>query len=262
MHAAERENLIIALLQKSGFVSFQELDREIDASPATIRRDLDRLERSGVIVRVHGGARIGGAESGADTPPLQLKGTPFEENISRNRAQKEAIGRAAAQLCEPGESIIIDGGTTTLQMCPFLESLRLSVLTNSLHIVSALMTQQKTRISVPAGAVYREQNIILSPYEDDGVSQYRASKLFMGAAAIGPHGVMQTDVVLVQAERKMFERADKTIVLVDSSKFRGGAGLAVLELSLIDTVITDDGISPADAKMLEREGVELITVSV
>jgi DeoR family ulaG and ulaABCDEF operon transcriptional repressor len=256
MHAAERERAILELLRDRDFISFSELDRRLEASQATIRRDLGRLEGEGHIVRVRGGARLSPAAARSDDHG-HLSGVPFHENIALHRAEKEAIGRAAAALCLPGESIIIDGGSTTLQMCAHLAPLGLQVLTNSLHIVSALLSQPNTRISLPAGAVFREQNIVLSPFEDDGAGRYRASKIFLGAASIGRHGLMQTDVLLVQAERRLLSRADKTVALVDSSKFQAPAGHAVCDLDQIDIVVTDHALKPTDAEMLEKAGVQV-----
>ena len=259
MHAAEREQAILDLLRDRDFISFSELDRRLEASQATLRRDLGRLEAGGRIVRVRGGARLTQTTPRADDQG-HLRGVPFHENIALHRAEKEAIGKAAAALCLPGESIIIDGGSTTLQMCPHLAPLGLQVLTNSLHIVSALLPQPNTRISLPAGSVFREQNIVLSPFEDDGAARYRASKMFLGAASIGRHGLMQTDVILVQAERRLLARADKTIVLVDSSKFDAPAGHAVCDLEEIDIVVTNKGLAPANADMLAKAGIRVIAV--
>ena len=171
------------MLEKRGFVSFRELDKRLTASPATVRRDLERLAMAGRIVRVHGGAKM------PDAVMTGLSGVPFHENIKKNAAAKAAIGKAAAELCRPGESIIIDGGSTTLQMCPHLEGLGLQVVTNSLHIVSALFPQPKTRVYLPAGALFREQNIVLSPFDDDGTGHYQASKIFIGAASVGPRRI-------------------------------------------------------------------------
>jgi DeoR family ulaG and ulaABCDEF operon transcriptional repressor len=257
MHAAEREQLILSLLQDRGFIAFQDLDGRIGASPATIRRDLEKLETAGKISRVRGGARLVREEEQPQPGP-HLSGVPFHENLSRNLSAKQAIGRAAAELCRSGDSIIIDGGSTTLQMCPHLEALSLQVLTNSLHIVSTLLPQQRTSILVPAGTLFREQNIILSPYEDDGVSRYRASRMFMGAAAVGQHGVMQTDVILVQAERRLMGLADELVLLVDSSKFEAQTGHVVCGLEDVGVLITDDGIGDAAAAMIEAAVQRLI----
>ncbi len=259
MHAAEREKMILDSLGESGFVSFRDLESRVAASPATIRRDLDRLEEAGVITRVRGGAkRVGGSGGAAPTPEEGLSGVPFHENIGRNRAAKEAIGRAAAALCIPGEGVMIDGGSTTLQMCPHLDGLSLQVLTNSLHIVSALLPQPTTRILIPSGQVFREQNIVLSAAGDDGMPRFHAPKLFMGAASMGPAGLMQADVILVAAERRLIERADEIIVLVDSSKFSGPSGNVVCALDEIDIVVTDSGIEPPHVAMMEAAGIRVI----
>jgi DeoR family ulaG and ulaABCDEF operon transcriptional repressor len=255
VHAEDRERTILAMIEKRGFVSFQELDERSIASPATVRRDLERLAVAGRIVRVHGGAKM------PDAVASGLTGVPFHENIKKHAAAKAAIGKAAAALCTAGESIIIDGGSTTLQMCPHLQGLELQVVTNSLHIVSALLPQPKTRVYLPAGALFREQNIVLSPFDDDGTRHYQASKMFIGAAGVGPRGLMQTDVILLQAERRLMARAASVVLMVDSSKFRVPGGQPLCELSSIDTVITDEGISEKEARMVKRAGAKLLLVN-
>ncbi|MBS0482889.1 MAG: DeoR/GlpR transcriptional regulator [Proteobacteria bacterium] len=256
MHATQRETHILEVMRPSGFVTYRDLEAMLDASPATIRRDLARLELSGRIVRVHGGAKL--VDDGADHGHPRLSGTPFDLSITQNLAAKQAIGRAAAQLCQAGEGVMIDGGTTTLQMCPHLAGLDLQVLTNSLHIVTALLPQTGTRILLPSGAVFREQNIILAPAGEESMPRFHAPKLFMGAAAVGPQGAMQADVVLVAAERRLIDRAEQVIVLVDSSKFGSSSGTIVCGLDEIDTVITDPGIDAAAHEMLTRVGVRVI----
>ncbi|WP_068072395.1 DeoR/GlpR family DNA-binding transcription regulator [Novosphingobium lentum] len=258
MHANERESVILDLLAQKGFVSFRELDARLADSPATIRRDLERLAGEGRLARVRGGAKavVAAAPDGVFHP--HLAGAPFHENITLSPKEKAAIGKAAAALCVPGEGVMIDGGSTTLQMCPHLAGLNLQVLTNSLHIVSALLGQQGTRVLVPSGTVFPEQNIILSVFGDDGMPRFHAPKLFMGAAAIGPQGLMQADVVLVAAERRLIERADEIIVLVDATKFAVPSGNVVCELADIDTIITDARIGRDTADMIAAAGVRLI----
>ena len=251
MHAAEREALIIKVISPTGFISYRNLEASLGVSPATIRRDLSRLEEAGRIVRVHGGARL--AER-----PDRLSGTPFDQSLTRNLAAKQAIGKAAAALCEAGEGVMIDGGTTTLQMCPHLAGLDLQVLTNSLHIVNALLPQAGTRILVPSGSVFREQNLVLAPAGEDSMPQFHAPKLFMGAAAAGPQGIMQADVILIAAERRFIDRAEEVILLIDSSKFRASSGGIVCGLGEINVLITDRGISADDARMVEQAGIRLI----
>lgn len=257
MHANEREELILRLLNDKGFVSFKELERRVAGSPATIRRDLERLATDGKLKRVHGGAkRVDVSDLGAT--PQSLAGAPFHENVHLNPREKQAIGKVAATLCQQGEGVMIDGGSTTLQMCPHLAGLNLQVLTNSLHIVSALIGQRGTRVLVPAGAVFPEQSIILSVFGEDGMPRFHAPRLFMGAASIGPQGLMQADVVLVAGERRLIERADEVIVLADASKFEASSGNVVCALEEIDIVITDSRIKPKAAEMIKKAGAKLI----
>jgi DeoR family ulaG and ulaABCDEF operon transcriptional repressor len=244
------------LLTQRDFLAFRDLEREIIASPATLRRDLERLAAEGRIVRVHGGARRAGEPASQASGGLQ--GVPFHENIARHTEQKQAIGRAAAALCQPGEGVMIDGGSTTLQMCPHLDGLNLQVLTNSLHVVSALLSQTGTRVLVPGGAIFREQNIILSATGDELMPRFHAPRLFMGAASVGPQGIMQADIVLVAAERRLIDRAEQLILLVDSSKFDAPSGNVVCGLDVVDIVVTDSGIAPAHRRMLARAHVAVI----
>jgi DeoR family ulaG and ulaABCDEF operon transcriptional repressor len=146
-------------------------------------------------------------------------------------------------------------------MCPHLGELGLHVLTNSLHIVSALLPQSRTKVSLPAGALFREQSIVLSPFEDDGTNHYHASKLFIGAASVGKKGLMQTDVILLKAEQRLISRSAKLILLVDSSKFRAPEAEVVCDLKTIDTIITDTNISETDARLIKRAGIELIVAA-
>jgi len=256
MHANERERLIFEAMAATGFVSYRELESRLDASPATIRRDLTRLEDEGRITRVHGGAKL--ADDDRTEPGQRLFGTPFDQSITQNLAAKQAIGKAAAALVEPGEGVMIDGGTTTLQMCPHLAGLDCQVLTNSLHIVNALLPQAGTRILVPSGSVFREQNIILAPAGEDSMPRFHAPKLFMGAAAVGPQGVMQQDVILVAAERRLIDRAEQVILLVDSSKFVSSSGAIVCGLDEIDVVITDSLADEALLDSIRRRGPDVL----
>lgn len=256
MHSAERARFILDTLKKQGFISFRDLENQLSESAATIRRDLRQLADQKLVERVRGGVKR--IHDLTETAHRTLSGVPFHENIQRHRPQKQAIGRAAAKLCTPGEGVMIDGGSTTLEMCPHVAGLNLQVLTNSLYIVNALLTQPGTRVLVPGGPVFPEQNIILSAAGDDGMPLFHAPRLFMGAAALGPAGLMQADIILVAGERRLIDRADEIIVMVDSSKFDGPSGHVVCPLGEIDMVITDSGITAARIALLEKASVKVI----
>lgn len=260
MHAAEREKAILRLLDKNeGFVSFRDLEKLLDASPATVRRDLERLSRDGYIDRVRGGAKLPGHDTRARVSVEEhLAGTPFDQNVRLMQKEKRAIGRAAAELCRAGTLIMVDGGSTTLQMCRHLSGRNLQVFTNSLHIVRALLPLPDIRILLPGGSVFREQDIILAAGGDDTMPKFHAPQFFMGAASVGSQGIMNQDILVVASERRLVDRADELIVLVDHTKFHAPSGNLVCGLEEVDVVVTDEGVSDKDVAMLEAAGTRVV----
>ncbi|MEN9895043.1 MAG: hypothetical protein RIR97_895 [Pseudomonadota bacterium] len=253
MHEKERHRIILSTVQEKPVVTVQELVDLTESSEATIRRDIAALHLQKRLRRVRGGAE-------AITPPqfVGLAGRPFRVNETIHASQKRAIAREAASLCKDGEAIIINGGTTTWQMVNFLGSHRLQVFTNSFPIAEHLLHHTKNTVMVSGGMIYREQNIILSPFENDVTRNFYAQKMFMGAQGLGALGLMEADPLIIQAEQKLINQADELIVLVDSSKFRQRSSLILCRLDRISTVITDDGITDSERRMLEEAGVKLI----
>ncbi|MGB7405187.1 MAG: DeoR/GlpR family DNA-binding transcription regulator [Pacificimonas sp.] len=255
MRKTERHRFILKALDEEGFLSVEALSARIETSLVTIRRDLKALDDEGLLSRVHGGAER------QTTQRHTLVGRSFERNMARNRSAKRRIAARAAQLCGDGDSIIVDGGTTTYELGPHLAGRGTQVLTNSLHIISGLIEDPATRLIVPGGEVFAEQNIILSPSEDDGISDFRAGTMFLGAEALCTDGVRQSDMLLVHAERRLLKLATRVVLLVDSSKFEANAPLKLCELSKIDTVITERAPPPRLANALSEANVMTIVAS-
>ncbi|KJZ18551.1 DeoR/GlpR family DNA-binding transcription regulator [Loktanella sp. S4079] len=257
MHETERHRVILSAVQDRPVVTVIDLCGLTGASEATIRRDIATLHESKKLRRVRGGAE-------ALTPPqvFGLAGRPFAINETINIKQKQAIARAAVALCDDGDPIIINGGTTTFQMVHPLATRRVQVFTNSFPIAEHLLKNSKNTIMLSGGVIYREQNIVLSPFENDVTSNFYARRMFMGAQGIGPLGLMEADPLLIQAEQKLIGQADELVVLVDSSKFEQRSSLVLCGLDRIDTVITDEGITDKTAAMLDAAEVKLIVAPV
>lgn len=257
MHETERHRIILSAVQDRPVMTVADLCGLTGASEATIRRDIATLAGQKKLRRVRGGAE-------SVNPPqfVGLAGRPFSLNEQINIAQKQAIARAAVALCGDGEPIIINGGTTTFQMVHPLATRRLQVFTNSFPIAEHLLKHSKNTIMLSGGAIYREQNIILSPFDNDVTRNFYARRMFMGAQGIGPLGLMEADPLLIQAEQKLIGQADELVVLVDSSKFENRSSLVLCPLARIDTLITDEGISDKAAAMLEAADVRLIVAPV
>ena len=253
MHESERHRIILSAIEGRPVVTVADLVTLTGASEATIRRDIAALHVQKKLRRVRGGA-----ESIAPAQFVGINARPFSVNEGIRLAEKRAIARAAVELVEDGEAIIINGGTTTFQMVHPLSTKRCQVFTNSFPIADHLLKHSKNTVLLPAGAIYREQNIILSPFDEDGSRHFYARRMFMGCRGLGPLGLMEGDPLLAQAEQKLIGQAEELIVLCDSTKFAARSSLLLCPLSRIHTVITDEGISDRDAEMLARADIRLI----
>lgn len=256
MHERERWQLILEAVRTKPVVTVRELVDAIQVSPATLRRDLAKLDELGRIRRVHGGVE---AIDKLVRPHLSTR--TFDVSQTENADRKRAVARAAADLCEDGESIIINGGTTTFQMVDFLRHRRLQILTNSFPIASALVASSDNQIVLPGGEVYRDQGIILSPFDQDAIQHYSASKMFMSCHSISSHGIIEGDPLIARAEVKLLSRAERLIVIADSSKFNNRGSMAVCPLSRVHTLITDDAAPSSARDVLHQAGVNVVIVS-
>ena len=255
MHEIERQRIILSEIADRPVVTVAQLVELTGASEATIRRDINALHQDGKLNKVRGGAE-------ALHPPqlVGIGGRHFAASEQMNLAEKRAIARAAVELCADGDSIIINGGTTTYQMVDHLARRRMQILTNSFAIAETLVRTSKNTIVLPGGAVYREQSLVLSPFENDVTRNFYARRMFMSAKGISPSGVMEGDPLLIQAEQKLINQADELILLADSSKFERRSPLILCPLDRVSMIITDSGLSPGHAKMIEEAGIRLIVV--
>lgn len=255
MHERERHRLILNAVQERPVVTIQDLVELTDSSEATLRRDIAALHVQGRVRRVRGGAE-------ALHPPqlAGLAGRPFRVSEGINIEKKRAIAREAVRMCADGDPIILNGGTTTFQMVHFMQAMRLEVFTNSFAIAEHLVRHSKTQVLVPGGAVYREQSLILSPFDNDVTKNFHARRMFMGCKGVSPLGIMESDALIIQAEQKLIGQADELIVLADSSKFLRRSSLILCPLDRTSAIITDDGIGDREAAMVEAAGVRLVVV--
>jgi DeoR family ulaG and ulaABCDEF operon transcriptional repressor len=258
MRERQRADIVRNLLNERGFLSIADLMAVTGVSAASARRDAGRLAELGFAERVHGGIQAIQAQKTMAQEPLAT--SAFEVSRMINIASKRAIARKAVEMCVDGDAIIVNGGTTTFQMCEFLRGRRLKVLTNSYPLAEYLIHETENLVALPGGEVYRKQKMIVAPFDDDAIQHYAATMMFMSAVAIGSHGVVEGDPLIARAEAKLLRRAEKLVVLADGSKFDNKGGLVVCPLSRIHRVITD-ATAPASAlAMLAEAGVETMVV--
>ena len=253
MHELERQNIILSAVQEKPVATVAELVALTDSSEATIRRDIAALHMAKRLRRVRGGAE-------AMLPPTHspLAGRPFSVNQTMHINEKRAMAREAVALCNDGDTVIINGGTSTYQMVHLLTNKKMQILTNSFPIAEHLLHHSKNQITLPGGTLYREQNIILSPFENDVTKNFCATHMFMGAHSVGRLGLMESDPLVIQSELKLIGQADKLVVLADSSKFDRRSSLLICSLDRIDILITDDRIDEQFVNMLEAANIQVI----
>jgi DeoR family transcriptional regulator, ulaG and ulaABCDEF operon transcriptional repressor len=257
MLEAERHRLIKKLVDERSIVSLIDLVETLDASEATVRRDIVALAERGEINRIRGGA-----ESVRPRHEVHLVGSPFNLSQGVASAEKRAIARVAATLIEPGDSLIISGGTTTYALVEFLPRDGLDILTNSVPIVTSLLANSRHRVTVPGGTIYREQNIVLSPFEDDASDHFSAKTLFTGCFGINRFGLMEADPLIVQSLRRLMRRCEKLVVLADSRKFRQRSSTVVSSLEQVSLIVTDAGAADKDLEIFRAGGVRVMQAPI
>ena len=245
---AQRLDQIVNLVQNNGRLSARELMDAVGASEATLRRDLAKLDRQGRLKRVRGGA-----ESMEQALAI---GHPFLD-VDR-RAQKRRIAQRASLLCADGEAVIIDGGSTTYQMAPFLTGRGLTVFTNSFPMAQQLVQHPDTTLILPAGEVLKEHHMIYDPFGGDYFGHYAWRTLFMGVQGIDGRGATNADTRVIRAEQAMIEQSERVVILADSTKFQQRGDLRLCGFDAIDVIITDDALPDEQREAIRAQGVELI----
>jgi DeoR family ulaG and ulaABCDEF operon transcriptional repressor len=253
----KRRNDLLKLLADCQSATVHQLVETLDASPSTIRRDISWLAARHLIARTHGGART----LQENKRPGGIAGDTFAQNVRCNAERKLAIAQRAAALCRDGETIIINGGTTTFMMADFLADKSLKIMTNSFLMADRLLRTSPNEVVIPGGKVYRDQDVILSPFDNDATGDQYASKMFMSVYGLSMLGLVESDPMLIRAEQRLIGQAEKLIVMVDSSKFARRAGLILCSLKQVHTVITDTGVDALSVQWLEQAGIEVIVVS-
>jgi DeoR family fructose operon transcriptional repressor len=241
----ERRSRILQIAEESGFVSLQRLVAEVGASESTIRRDLEYLDSSGQIQRTRGGASYLG-DSLSD----------FDSRRSRASQEKQLIARRTADLIAPGETVLLDGGTTTLEVARHLSGKTLQVLTNSLPIASLLMNRPEIELIFIGGYVYPRTGVALGEQSVEALKKMHASRLVMSTGGITADGLFNSNALLVETERQMIRAADRVTLVADSSKFGQRALSHLCPLSDVDEIVTDDGMSNEWRHVVESAGLK------
>lgn len=227
--SAERQQRIRALLEERGRVEVLEIARLMQVSEHTVRRDLLALQKQGLLQRTHGGAiSVNTARAGITARSAVAAGA------------KAAMAQAAAALFRPGQTLILDAGSTTLALAQALQVRPLTVITNSLDIAQHFATDPEVQLLLTGGTWHGFERALWGPAAQEMLARCRADWAVPGACAVDVlQGVTASDEADAALKRTMIGRAQQTMVLADASK-RGGVGpFLVAEWSEVDVLVAE-----------------------
>ncbi|WP_421876706.1 transcriptional repressor AgaR [Marinoscillum sp.] len=247
-----RRDEILNMINSDGQVYVDELSTKFGVSEVTIRNDLDQLEQKSLLIRARGGA-------------MRIEGrVGIDYNISEkdkiNYAEKVRIGKAAADMIKSSEIVLIDSGTTTVEMVKNLNGVEdLTVITNALNIASVLINNPNVNLTIPGGYLRKNSQSLVGPMAERSLRNFYVDKAFLGVDGFDTKtGLYTPNIEEAHLNELMIEIANEVILLADSSKFKKKSFAFICTVDKINVVITDDKISEDDHRRLQEAGVRVI----
>lgn len=251
MMAEERRTQIMQIVRTAGRVKVNELASRFSTSAVTIRNDLNELHQRGMVLRSHGGAVL---------PDTILRESPVHERLNANSDEKRRIGARAAMLINDGETIILDSGTTTLEIARQIKRKQgLHVITNGVNIAAELLDARDVQTFIIGGTVRGESASVSGRFSEEMFDQFSADKLFLsGAGCDLEFGVSGANLEETMVNRAMMRIAREIILVADASKFSKRSMSRIVPFAEIDTVISDTKLSEEIQDKLRLLGCNLI----
>ncbi|ETX27707.1 DeoR/GlpR family DNA-binding transcription regulator [Roseivivax isoporae] len=256
MSEENRHSEIRSLLLDQPFLSVNDLVAYLGVSPATVRRDIDKLDELGFAKKVYGGIIASGASRRRAAIAL-----PFSDNRDIAVDAKRSIGREAARLVRDGSIIVVHGGSTCFHFGVEIADRNVRVLTHSMPLAGYLAEYGTCQLTVGGGDLHREPGILCNA-SAPVAPNFFASQFFVGALGVDSRGCLESHPLLVKFVQDFAEVVNEVVLLVDSRKFEERAPKVALPLQRIARIITDDGLSDVHARMLEDQGVAFTTAPV
>ncbi|EIQ00682.1 transcriptional regulator of sugar metabolism [Opitutaceae bacterium TAV1] len=254
MFAQERHRILFDTLQKRSPLTVPELEKLLHASPATIRRDLTFLEKTGKIVRTHGGV----------LHPDHARGeVPFDRKSKAALNTKAALARAAAALVQPGETVFVDAGTTALETGRRLLAIgNLTIFTNSIPLLAeAARADTRSRVVALGGEVRAISQALTGGATLDWMDRLQVDIAFLGASGIdAAEGPSTTELSEAGVKGRMLTRAKRVVLLADASKWMQPAAIRYAGWAQIHDIVTDHVLTRTERGALAKSGTRLHVV--
>ena len=245
--AIERRMHIVEVVNVHKTATVMEIAEWVGASPATVRRDLARLDEQGSIIRTRGGATT---TSYSSQGMLRRSVPAYEQRMNEYVAEKRSIGQCAAEHIHDGETIMLDASSTNHYVLPYLTRKQdLTVITNSLYISKELMTLAEINPSLTVicsgGTLFMRSHSFIGMLAEQALSQFYVDKAFIGLRGISlQHGLTSPFPEEIPVKRQMIKCAQQVFILADHTKFNLTLASLIAPLNIVHTLITDSGVSP------------------
>lgn len=252
---SDRQRRILELLRENERLDVNELSRLLGVSLPTVRRDLLDLSEQALIQRRYGSVSL---------PALHITEPPVHARAQHHPAEKEAIGRAAAELVADGEVVYLSGGTTTFQVARHLvNKKRLTVITGAINLISFFANYPDIAVIVPGGLLVHRHLSLVGHIAECALRELRADKAILGVSAFSvEHGITAESLLDAETDRAIINFVPQLIIVTDSSKFGIVRAALVADISHIHHLVTDSGVPSDQLERLRAAGVQVRVVDV
>ncbi|QKS69742.1 DeoR/GlpR transcriptional regulator [Paenalkalicoccus suaedae] len=253
MLSIERYEKIMNELDKNGTVRVSFLSKALHVTNKTIRIDLEHLEEKGLLQRIHGGAIL---------PKSENQLLPIKDRQEDLTDVKHAIALEAIKEIQDGDTILIDGGSTTYAFAKALPDIPITVITNDIHIASAILRKSQIQLMVTGGTRIGESAALFGSEAERMLQHIRVNKIFFGTTGLSLEGGLTVfNAIHADWKRKALNCSKKYILLADASKFDKDALIQFSSIEQVGTIITDDQLSEEIATRYKSKGIHLIIAS-
>jgi DeoR/GlpR family transcriptional regulator of sugar metabolism len=248
LSGTDRRVQILRQLGRDGFVSVKSITRQFGVSDMTVRRDLRQLQAEGAVHIVHGGASL-------------PNGVDFRARGQSEPKAKASIGRYAAAMIEPGTAVLLDAGTTILEIARALpDDFGGYVITHSVSVLNHLMEKPGVHVFSPGGDLRAESQALIGPTTVEGLSAIQADIGFLGAASVSPRGLFVAKDLERGTKLQFIRSAHKVVLCADHTKFSTISPVLLAPLDVLDLVVTDRPLDEAMAQAMADAHVEVRVV--
>lgn len=254
MLSVERQEKIVEELNKKGIIKVSELSKELHVTEKTIRMDLEMLESEGFLKRVHGGAVL---------PVGDEEILPIKERQAKFHKEKRLLAKEALRRIAPGDTILLDGGSTTSELADLLGDYPVTVITNDIKIANLLLDKDKVELLVIGGTKIGSSSSLVGSSSVKMLEGIHVNQLFIGSTGVDlKNGLTVFNSLHGDWKKQIMTRARKTTLLADSTKFGRTALIQFASIQDVDEIITDSKLDPAIKKELDDASIPLTIVEL